>query len=187
VRDFEAAGPCRATTVRGPSPTSPFSPVPRSRGVSTCIGSAVSASLTWPLGHGGPGATRRAADQVHQWRKPTCEGARRAFLRCCRDRCSTHSLQRTNGLPARAASRPSSRKELEPAPATIRPRHERCRIAASSPESRREQGIARAEGSLRGFKEPRQGTSAILESFGSFVGRGSTGGDDLSIHLGKGQ
>jgi len=54
----------------------------------------------------GAGAARRDADQVHQWRKPTCEGARRAFLRCCRDRCSTHSLQRRN---------------------------ERCRIAASSP------------------------------------------------------
>jgi hypothetical protein len=43
-----------------------------------------------PAPHGEP------AVEVHQWRKPTCEGARRAFLRYCRDPRSTRSLQRTN-------------------------------------------------------------------------------------------
>jgi hypothetical protein len=46
--------------------------------------------------------------------------------------------------PRRTASRPSSRRELEPL-LQRSDRHERCRIAASSPENRRERGIARAE------------------------------------------
>jgi hypothetical protein len=60
----------------------------------------------WSRRHAGPQGTpgARPARQAGDLSPPTEEahlrGARRAFLRSCRDPCSTRSLQRTNRLPA---------------------------------------------------------------------------------------
>ena len=56
--------------------------------------------LTGALGAPGAGAARRASDLGSPTEEAHLRGARRAFLRSCRDLCSTPSLQRTNGLLA---------------------------------------------------------------------------------------